>query len=72
MLVGRQRVEQMKSSEFESQARKNKTGRDLAMDPLEKGSSKETISHNISEMVHSGHPQNQAIAAAMHSAGKSR
>jgi len=47
-------------------------GRDLAMDPLEKGSGKETISHNISEMVHSGHPQNQAIAAAMHSAGKSR
>jgi len=37
--------------------------------PLEKGSSKETISHNISEMVHAGHPQNQAIAAAMRSAG---
>jgi hypothetical protein len=47
-------------------------GRDLAMDPLEKGSGKETISRNIGEMVHSGHPQNQAIAAAMHSAGKSR
>jgi hypothetical protein len=37
--------------------------------PLEKGSSQETISHNISEMVHAGHPQNQAVAAAMHSAG---
>jgi len=39
--------------------------------PLKPGSSQETISHNISEMVHHGHPQNQAIAAAMRSAGKS-
>jgi hypothetical protein len=39
--------------------------------PLEKGSSQEVISRNISEMVHAGHPQNQAIAAAMRSAGKS-
>ena len=43
----------------------------LAMDPLQKGSSQETISHNISEMRHHGHPENQAIAAAMRSAGKS-
>ena len=38
--------------------------------PLEKGSSRETVSHNISEMVRHGHPQNQAVAAAMRSAGK--
>ncbi len=33
--------------------------------PLEKGSSKEVISHNIREMVKSGHPQKQAVAAAL-------
>lgn len=40
--------------------------------PLKKGSSRKTISSNISEMVHSGHPLKQAIAAAMHTAGKGR
>jgi hypothetical protein len=40
--------------------------------PLKKGKSKKVISENIREMMHSGHPQNQAIAAAMSSAGKSR
>ena len=40
--------------------------------PLKKGSSKETISENIREMMHAGHPQKQAIAAAMRSAGKQR
>lgn len=40
--------------------------------PLKKGSSQETISENISEMIRSGHPRKQAIAAAMRSAGKSR
>jgi hypothetical protein len=40
--------------------------------PLKKGSSKATISSNIREMMHSGHPQKQAIAAAMRQAGKSR
>ena len=38
--------------------------------PLKKGRSKKVIDENISEMMHSGHPQDQAIAAAMHKAGK--
>ena len=40
--------------------------------PLRKGSSRKVISSNISEMVHAGHPQKQAIAAAMNKAGKSK
>ncbi len=42
--------------------------------PLKKGSSKEVISKNIRELVHSGKPQKQAIAIALdearHSAEK--
>lgn len=40
--------------------------------PLHKGKSQSVISSNIREMMHSGHPQNQAIAAAMRMAGKRR
>lgn len=36
--------------------------------PLAPGHSQETISHNIAEMVHAGHPQDQAIAAALNTA----
>lgn len=40
--------------------------------PLIKGSGKKAISKNISELVHSGRPQKQAIAIAMSEAGKSK
>jgi len=39
--------------------------------PLHKGKSKKVISMNIKEMMGSGHPQKQAIAAAMSMARKS-
>lgn len=41
-------------------------------DPLRKGSSRSVISSNIRTEMHAGKPQKQAIAIAMHSAGKSR
>lgn len=40
--------------------------------PLKKGSSKKVIQENISEMVKAGHPREQAVAAALDEAGKSR
>ncbi len=36
--------------------------------PLKKGSSKEVVSENIRELVHSGKPQKQAIAIALNEA----
>lgn len=40
--------------------------------PLRKGSSRKTISANIREMVESGHPQRQAVAASLREADKSK
>ena len=40
--------------------------------PLTPGKSQKTISHNISEMIASGHPRDQAIAAALSTARKTR
>ena len=37
---------------------------------LKRGSSKKAISHNIRKEMHAGKPQKQAIAIAMHKAGK--
>ena len=38
--------------------------------PLAKGKSQEVVSKNISELRHSGYPQEQAIAIAMRKAGR--
>ncbi len=40
--------------------------------PLKSGKSRKTISNNIKEMMEAGHPQNQAVAAALDKAGKSK
>lgn len=38
--------------------------------PLKSGKSQKVISGNIREMMKAGHPQKQAVAAAMRKAGK--
>ena len=40
--------------------------------PLKKGSSKKAISKNIRTLRHEGYKQSQAIAIAMHKAGKAK
>ena len=40
--------------------------------PMMEGKSKKAISYNISELMDSGRPKNQAIAIAMNKAGKSK
>ena len=42
------------------------------MSPLKKGSSKAAVSYNIKKEIASGKPQRQAVAIALHSAGRSR
>jgi hypothetical protein len=40
--------------------------------PLKPGKSQATISANIKEMVKSGYPVKQAVAASLHNAGKNK
>lgn len=40
--------------------------------PLKKGSSRKVISDNIREMIKSGRPQKQAVAAALSTARRSK
>ena len=40
--------------------------------PLKKGKSKKVVSKNIKEMMDSGYPQKQAVAASLNKAGKSK
>jgi hypothetical protein len=40
--------------------------------PLAKGSTRKTVSSNISEMMHAGHPQKQAVAASLRQARQTK
>lgn len=40
--------------------------------PLKQGTSKKTVSENISELMHSGRKQNQAVAIALSMMRKSK
>ena len=40
--------------------------------PLKKGSSKSTVSSNISKLRHEGYPGKQSVAIAMNKAGKGK
>jgi len=40
--------------------------------PLHPGSGKEIIAKNIAKLIHEGYAQKQAIAIAMHNAGKKK
>jgi hypothetical protein len=40
--------------------------------PLKKEKSSKVVSYNIKEMMASGHPQKQAVAAALKMAGQSK
>jgi hypothetical protein len=40
--------------------------------PLKSGKSKKVVSSNISEMVKSGYPKKQAIAASLNKAGRGK
>lgn len=41
------------------------------MSPLKKGTSRKTVSKNVSEMVKAGHPRKVAVAAALDTARRS-
>lgn len=40
--------------------------------PLKKGKGKKVVAQNIREMQKAGHPHDQAVAAALHTAGVKR